>query len=211
MSGADRDELAARLRAGLETIGAPFPPEAPGQLADLALLVATWGRRINLSGHRSPMQIGDRLILDAAALSAKLPAFQSLVDLGSGAGFPGLPIAILYPEAELVLVEARRRRHYFQRAVVRQLEIPNAQPLHGRIEQLVPRPCTVALAQAVGPAPKVAASMRPWVLPGGWIGIPTVVDATEPDFGADLGHCRAVDYTVPGGPRRKLWMLGSVA
>jgi len=209
MSGADRDALVEQLRAGLETIGAPFPAKAPGQLADLALLVAEWGRRINLSGHRSAQRIGDRLILDAAALAATLPPFQSLADLGSGAGFPGLPIAILYPEAELVLVEARRRRHHFQRAAVRQIEISNAHPLHGRIEQLTPRPCTIALAQAVAPAIEVAATMRPWVLQGGWIGIPAVADAAEPDFGAGLRRCRTVEYGVPNGLRRKLWLLES--
>jgi len=207
MAELDRDALAARLRDGLETIGSSFPANAPERLAALAELVAAWGQRINLSGHRSPEQIADRLILDAAALAAVLPAFESLADLGSGAGFPGLPIAILYPEAELVLVEAHRRRHHFQRAAVRELQITNTRPLHGRIERLEPTPCSVALAQAVAPAVEAAELIRPWARPGGWLAIPAASDAPLPGFAAVHGQVREVAYLVPGGLRRKLWLL----
>ena len=200
--------LEPRLRAGLEELAAPFPESAPASLADLAVLVAVWGQRINLTGHRTPELVADRLILDAAALAAALPLFDSIVDLGSGAGFPGLPIAILYPAAQVFLVEARQRRHHFQRAAIRTLGLPNVTPLRGRIEELEPRPCAIALAQAVGPAADVLSDIRPWARPGGLLGIPASEGAKPPQRGRELGVLREVRYQVPlGGASRELWLV----
>jgi 16S rRNA (guanine527-N7)-methyltransferase len=207
MTPAERAGLARQVRAGLEAIPAPFPEQAPEQLAALAELVATWGERINLSGHRTPEQVCSRLVLEAAALLAALPELDSLADLGSGAGFPGLPIAVLRPEIEVVLVEARQRRHHFQRAAIRALGLSNARPLLGRIEELPPVACSVALAQAVAPAARVAGLIQGWARPGGWIAIPATADAPLAAFPAELGAVREIHYQAPEGPRYKLWLI----
>ena len=72
----------------------------PGQLErweKLALLLERWSQRINLTGHRGALAIAERLLLEAAALSQVLPAAETIADLGSGAGIPGLPLAICRP------------------------------------------------------------------------------------------------------------------
>ena len=137
------------LAEGFAELGAEPGDEILGRLGELSALVAEWGRRINLSGHRTADQVAARLVLDAAALEAALPPFESLADLGSGAGFPGLPFAILRPGTRVVLVEARERRHHFQRHAIRQLEIANAHAVRGRIEDAEPEACRAVIAQAV--------------------------------------------------------------
>lgn len=146
--------------------------------------MASWGSRLNLSGHREATDIYDALVADALVLLANALDLMDrrprrVVDLGSGAGFPGLPIAIAIPEAVVELVEARRRRHHFQRAACRQLSIENARPRLGRIEDLDPTRADLVVAQAVGPIADVITLATPWVEEGGWLVVPT--GATPPD------------------------------
>lgn len=220
MEESSGDRLTEDIERGLDRARAPSGPGIAERLAELARLLCRWGRQINLSGHRTPEAVAENLVLDAAALSRALPPFDSVADLGSGAGFPGLPIAILYPEVEVYLVEARLRRHHFQRAAVRELAIGNAHPLHGRIEQLEPRPCSIAIAQAVGPAASVLTAIRPWARVGGWLAIPASWESAAPSSdsgsGAPSGSTappftglEEVNYQVPGGRRRKVWVLPS--
>ena len=210
--------LSNRIARGLDTLGLVFPPEAPVQLARLSELVHEWGQRINLSGHRSPEKIADRLVLDAAGIASVLPAFESLADLGAGAGFPGLPLAILFPDAQLTLVESRQRRNHFQRAVIRELGLDNANAVRGRIESTEPIPSDVALAQAVGPAAEVFELIRPWAKPGGWLGIPATVGSVPPSLPTALTQEAVLEksYRVPppdpSEPAlpRLLWMIRAV-
>jgi 16S rRNA (guanine527-N7)-methyltransferase len=177
----------------------------------LAELLSSWAQRINLTGHRSPESVVRRLILDAAALLQALPAFSSLVDLGAGAGFPALPIAILAPQRRVLLVESRERRHHFQRAAVRELHLVNADLLRGRIEELRPEPGDAVIAQAVGPPAKIIPQMLPWARPGGLLVIPG--GSTPPDPGPLDGvrDARVQEYRVPlGGPERTLWIARTV-
>lgn len=176
-------------------------------LTALAQLVVAWGSRINLTGHADAEQVARRLILDAAALQTVLPALSPVADLGSGAGFPGLPMAILSPDRSFVLVEARERRHHFQRHVVRSLALENVVCVRGRFEKLTPRLCALVLAQAVGSRVDLAPMMLRWAQPGGIIAIPGGALGREsgPSPGIKASEIRT--YAVPaGGPSRTVWL-----
>ena len=181
-------------------------PEQREALLGLARLVDRWGERINLTGHRGLEAIVRRLVLDAVALAAQLPPLDSLADLGSGAGFPGLPVAILRRSCRVTLVEAHAKRHHFQRAACRELSIRNARPVLGRAEQLEPTPHAAAVAQAIAPPAEALALMLPWVESGGWVILP---GAAEPPRIEDsrVRLERIARYAVPcGGPERSLWL-----
>ncbi len=176
-------------------------------LLRLACLLERWGQRINLSGHRDVDSIVAHLVLDAAALAAHLPTVSSLVDLGSGAGFPGLPIAVLRPECSLLLVEAREKRHHFQRAAVRELGLGNVGLVLGRAERIPAQARAAVIAQAIAEPSQALRWMLPWAEVGGWLALPGGEHPPEIAQHPALIPSGVVAYTVPGGgPRRTLWL-----
>lgn len=196
------------LDAGLVELGLSLSPAQRDQLVELAGLVERWNERINLTGHRTAADLMARLILDALALSQQLPSpVSSLVDLGSGAGFPGLPLAIARPEMRTLLVDSRERRHHFQRAALRALGASNVRALRGRFEQLEPEPAHVVIAQAVSPPPAVLQAMVAWAEPGGLIVIPGSEQPPDPGPHPPLVQTEVRRYPTPlGGPLRSLWI-----
>jgi 16S rRNA (guanine527-N7)-methyltransferase len=175
-------------------------------LLELARLIDRWSARTNLTGHRGLEAIVRRSILDSAALVAHLPEIESLADLGSGAGFPGLPAAILRPHCRISLIEARERRHHFQLAACRALGIRNVGAVRGRAEELEPTEHAAVVAQALARPARALGLMLPWVEVGGLLVLPAGVEVPEihhPHVCLD----RLVRYRVPCcGPERSLWL-----
>ena len=198
----------AALELGLGELGIPASPAQLEQLLGLARLVETWGARINLTGHRGASAILERLVLGSAALVAQLPDLESLADLGSGAGFPGLPAAILRPRCRVTLVESREKRHHFQRAACRELGLANAIPLRGRAEALPAQPHAAAVAQAMAKPREALAWAARWVEPGGLVAIPGGADPPDlPELESGVRAERIARYRDPcGGPARTLWI-----
>lgn len=196
------------LARGLATLGVESDSEVLDRLVALSERVAEWTRRVDLSAHDSPGQVAQRLVLGALALCKAAPPFESLADLGSGAGFPGLPIAITYPARRLTLVESRERRVHFQRAAIRDLGLENVRPLLGRAEELAAEPHDAAVAQAtIGDSGRVVSWMLPWVRSGGWLLLPGGASPPAPPPHPDVVDSRVVSYREPlDGPARTVWI-----
>ncbi len=200
------EQARAVLAQGLAELGLEVAEDRVEALLRLAEMVERWGRRINLSGHRTVEGVVRRLVLEAAALMVEAPEFGSLVDLGSGAGFPGLPIAILRPRVRVTLVEARLRRHHFQRAATRELGLGNVRLLRGRAEELAPQAHAAVVAQAMAHPAQAVAWMLPWAEPGGLLLLPGSESAPEVG-GGDFRVETIRRYRLPcGGPERTLWI-----
>lgn len=207
---ADAESIAVSLLADHLPGGAP--DHAAATLASFARMVADWGSRMNLTGHESPAAICRALIGDAIGVLAAIEDATGhrvtgrVIDLGSGAGFPGMPIAIVRPEADVVLVEIREKRHLFQRAVRRQLGIHNVTPVRARIEACETEPGDLVLAQAVGPIGEVVRAIRPYLHPGSVAVIPGGLDLASPPDAGDLSPA-IIEYRSPliDQPRR-LWL-----
>jgi 16S rRNA (guanine527-N7)-methyltransferase len=171
-------KIIAVLDQALAALPSQADPNTSERLAAMVELVESWGARMNLTGHRSAIEIASALVADAVGLLAELERFAGaplegvLADLGSGAGFPGLPFAIVRPELDVRMVESREKRHYFQRAVRRQVDVPNAHPIQGRIEEGLVIGADWVVAQAVGPIAEVIAAMAPIARPGGRLVVP---------------------------------------
>jgi 16S rRNA (guanine527-N7)-methyltransferase len=143
-------------------------------------------------------------------LGTLLPHYATLADLGSGAGIPGLPLAIAHPERRFTLVESRERRHHFQLAALRALGLPNVEALHGRAEVLEPRPHDLAIARAMAEPKSALAWMLPWVRPDGFVAIPCgPAGPGLPEESTDLGYLGAETRERAGlfaGPARRVWL-----
>jgi 16S rRNA (guanine527-N7)-methyltransferase len=189
-----------------------LPPDAKkaSQLTDLVSLLSHWAQRINLTGHKDPLEMTSRLILDAVALSAIMPEFGelgSLADLGSGAGFPGLPIAVMNPHLDVYLVDSRLKRNHFQREARRRLETARVHPILGRSDEVAAVECDAVVAQAMTQPEQAFKLMTPWVKPGGLIILPASEGTVAPETPAIVDQLEERSYTVPSsGIRRLLWV-----
>lgn len=198
------------LEAGLDSLGLDTSPRQRQQLVDLVFLLDHWAARINLTGHRDPLAMMSHLVLDAAALADSLTEIadaRSLADLGSGAGFPGLPLAILHPHLSVVLVDSRLKRNHFQREARRRLELEHVAPILGRAEQLEPIHCEIVVAQAMTQPTQALALMARWAQPGSLLVLPASESAREPESPQGIERPVLREYLVPGtGTHRKLWV-----
>ncbi len=209
---AAQEEIAvsAHLLRGLEALGSPPQPVQLRQLTQLVLLLGEWSGRINLTGHRDPITMATRLVLDAAALSLVLPELaeaKTLADLGSGAGFPGLPISILHPHLIVRLIDSREKRNHFQRAARRALDLKNVEPILGRSDELEVQHADIVVAQAMARPVRALELMLPWASTGGLLVLPASEDAAQPPIPSGARFVGVRHYQLPGlEMRRKLWI-----
>lgn len=119
----------------LEALGAD-----PARRADLRRwldLLGQWNARIDLTAARGPDELYDLMIADAAVLAARIPEGARVVDVGSGAGAPGLALAILRPDLKITLVEPLKKRVAFLRTVIGSLDRRDVELVGERVESVV--------------------------------------------------------------------------
>lgn len=127
--------LATRLHSGITALGLTLPPEVPTQLLNYLDLLQQWNRSFNLTAVRDPHDMVTRHLLDSLAI-APFVTGNSACDLGSGAGLPGLVLAIAAPERPWLLVDANGKKARFLRAAVRELALPNVQVAQQRVQDV---------------------------------------------------------------------------
>jgi 16S rRNA (guanine527-N7)-methyltransferase len=194
----DRDRLQARLDHGLAQLGMDLPPAARTTLLDYVDLLERWNGAYNLTAVRDPLDMVTRHLLDSLAIAPYVRG-ETLADLGSGAGLPGLPLAIIAPERRVTVVDSNGKKTRFLRTAVRALKLANVDVVEARVEKLDGRyDCVTARAFAS------LADMLGWggrlLADGGqWLAMKGRIDDDEfaalPDgFGVDAVHT----LNVPG-------------
>lgn len=152
----------------------PAPPAAArlpdgtlNPLIEYGRLLATDGVIRGLIGPREVPRLWDRHLLNCAALAEALPAGVRVADIGTGAGLPGIVLAIVRPDLSLVLIESLQRRCDFLREAVDRLELRNrVTVVRGRAEQVAPAKADVVTSRAVAALDTLAA----WCLPHARVG-----------------------------------------
>jgi 16S rRNA (guanine527-N7)-methyltransferase len=155
------------------------PPEPPGaagvfgdaleQAQQFAELLATDGVMRGLIGPRETERLWDRHLLNCAVVAELLPERGVLVDIGSGAGLPGVVLAMLRPSLEVVLLEPLLRRSVFLEECVAELGLSNATVVRARAEEKAAAriQADVATARAVAPLDRLADWAARLLRPGG--------------------------------------------
>lgn len=131
----DRATLQARLRAGAGELGLVLTAEQGEKLLDYLDLLVRWNAVYNLTAVRDPADMVTRHLLDSLAI-APLVRGATLIDLGTGPGLPGIPLAILAPERKITLVDSNGKKIRFLREAVRVLGLANARVEQARVEEL---------------------------------------------------------------------------
>ncbi|MCB2228569.1 MAG: 16S rRNA (guanine(527)-N(7))-methyltransferase RsmG [Desulfarculaceae bacterium] len=155
-----------------------------------------WNRTHNLTGHRTAEEAELNLIQDSLALVPHIRG-NTLLDIGSGAGFPGLVLALALPELHVTLLEPRAKRISFQKHVVRTLGLEGrAHPVQGRAgEDLLEQRFDTITLRAVTDIPGSLALARPYLADGGAILLARAQkDAAE----ARQRGLEVVEYTLGG-------------
>ncbi len=116
-------------------------------------ILLRWNEKLNLTAIRDPLEILYRHFCESMYAGVAIPGdFGRLADIGSGAGFPGIPLKIFRPEIELFLVDSNIKKGTFLAEVVRELELSNARVLISRYEELSEElaPLDYVCSRAVG-------------------------------------------------------------
>jgi 16S rRNA (guanine527-N7)-methyltransferase len=136
-------------------------PQAASRLAEYAELLATEGTLRGLIGPREVPRLWDRHLLNCAVLERLVPEEATVADIGTGAGLPGIVLALVRPDLQVSLVEPLLRRTTFLEEAVEQLGLGNAEVVRGRAEDLRGTTYDVVTSRAVAPLGKLAG----WCLP----------------------------------------------
>jgi 16S rRNA (guanine527-N7)-methyltransferase len=182
------------IRRRLTAVGMPPTDDTSAALATFVELLLRWNRVYNLTGVRGVDEILDRHLVESFALRPHLRGTR-IADVGTGAGLPGVPLAIAEPERQFTLIESRAKRVRFLRHVVTELKLANAEVAHSRAEELpVERPFDTVLARAVAPPAELLAIARHLTAPGSWLVLLTAAHLHEAFRGL------AADFEVRPAP-----------
>jgi 16S rRNA (guanine527-N7)-methyltransferase len=107
------------------------------QLINYVLLMHKWNKTYNLTSVRDPRDMVIKHIVDSIAVAPFLDKIR-YIDVGTGPGLPGIPLAIMCPDKQFVLLDSLGKRVRFMRQVAYELKIANIQPVQSRVEDFVP-------------------------------------------------------------------------
>lgn len=122
------------LTAGLRELGVAECPSAADNLLRYSEILREKNKVMNLTAITDPTEIVTRHFLDCAALAPYMPQDGRVLDVGTGAGFPGIPLKIAFPDVEVVLLDSLNKRVKFLNEVIGQLGLSKITAVHGRAE-----------------------------------------------------------------------------
>jgi len=150
----------------------PYVDSPPAILPQLSLyldLLLKWNARTNLTAIRDPEEIVRRHFGESLFAARHVPSeTKTLLDFGSGAGFPGLPIALLHPQIQVTLAESQNKKSTFLREVVRTLTLSNVEVWPNRVETMpLNRQFNVVALRAVDDMATAIPAAKSRITPGG--------------------------------------------
>ena len=159
---------------GAATLGIPIDRRKIEKFSIHAIELMKWNQKINLTAITDPMEVAVKHFLDAIAPVPDIFPDGSLLDIGSGGGFPGIPLKICLPGLSVTLIDASRKKVNFLKHVIRILELENIGAVHIRAEDFAKKPeaarnYDVIISRALSPMTIVAETALPFLKKDGVI------------------------------------------
>lgn len=214
------DPRRAALRAGLQTLSLAADGDQVERLLGFLDLLLKWNQAYNLSAVRDPQQMVHQHLLDCLAALPPLDRHLQgreprILDVGSGAGLPGVVWALMRPSWMVCCVDAVGKKASFVRQVSAELALRNLRAEHARVEQLELPQVDVVVSRAFASLADFSALTRQHLLPGGcWLAMKGKVPAEEiAALPADVAVFHVEQLQVPGldAQRCLVWMRPETA
>ena len=145
----------------------PWDDGRAAQMAHYLDLLMQFNQAMNLIGPMSPPEIVEYLLLDSLVATAARQPQGPILDVGCGAGLPGIPIKIVYPESAITLVEPRRKRSTFLKVATHRLGLNDVDIFRGRIEDFQGQDFDTVISKAFQAPTTWLATARPFIADDG--------------------------------------------
>lgn len=155
-------------------------------------ILQEWNKKINITSLKNTEDIIIKHFIDSISVIKLVNISGSLVDIGSGGGFPGIPIKIVLPYLELTLIEASRKKSNFLRTIIRRLNLDKVEIYNGRVESFEKECCfDFAISRAFAKVSDFCKEACRLIKPGG-----SIIAMTGKEQSMDEGELRSLNLAV---------------
>ena len=126
------------LQAGLQQLKLDCSSQQLEKLLQYLELLQRWNKAFNLTAIRDPLQMVRLHLLDSLAIHPYIQGVKSIIDVGTGPGLPGIPLAILNPQVNFTLLDSNGKKTRFLFQAINELKLPNASEINHRVEAYKP-------------------------------------------------------------------------
>ena len=202
----DRD----RLAGGLQALGVSLNDAQQQALLDYRDLLVKWNRAYNLTAVRDPGEMIQRHLLDSLSVLAHLDDRDTL-DVGTGAGLPGIPLAIARPDLRFVLLDSNGKKTRFVRHARRELGLSNVEVVNTRVEQYRNAPSQI-ISRAFAALPDMLQALAPLITDGSRVLAMKAAAADQELAGLPAGwRAQVAPLSVPGLAEARVLVIASRA
>ena len=168
----EKEEFNKKMRKSLKELNIELSEKQLNQFYDYMNILNEWNKVMNLTNITEPLEVIEKHFIDSLTVLKNVNENDSIIDVGTGAGFPGIPIKIAYPKSKVTLLDSLNKRIKFLNEVISKLNLEDINTIHGRAEELAHNKehrekYDIAIARAVAPLNVLSEYLLPFVKIGG--------------------------------------------
>ena len=168
----EKIEFLRHVKQKAQEIGYTLQEEQLEQFFTYKELLIEWNKKMNLTAIEQEEDIITKHFIDSLSIASYIPDTAKVIDIGTGAGFPGIPLKILKKDLSITLLDSLNKRITFLEEVIQNLSLENIQAVHARAEELAHKEeyreqYDIAVSRAVAPMHTLLEYMLPYVKIGG--------------------------------------------
>ena len=130
-----KEDFEKEIVGYVEELGIKLSKEQAGMFFNYMNLLLEWNEKINLTAITEEKEVIVKHFVDSLTISKYIPEGASLIDVGTGAGFPGIPLKIIRDDLKITLLDSLQKRINFLDVVIKELKLKNIETIHARVEE----------------------------------------------------------------------------